>query len=61
MVNILRCYFGQHSWQHQRSLGQMDRQGILQKQGSMQKCQFCQATRTVLTQPPILMRTGDSM
>ena len=61
MLNILRCYFGHHSWQHQRNLGQMDRQGILQKQGIMQKCQFCQATRTILTPPPILIRTSDRL
>ncbi len=59
--NILSCYFGHHSWQHQRNLGQMDRQGNLQKQGTMQQCQFCQATRTVLTQEPIPVRTSDSL
>ena len=58
--NILSCYFGQHAWQLQRNLGQVDREGILQKHGILQKCQFCQATRTVLTKQPVPVRTSDS-
>jgi hypothetical protein len=61
MLNILSCYFGHHSWQHQRNLGHMDSQGNLQKQGIMEQCQFCQATRTVLNHEPIPVRTNDSL